>query len=598
MLFISGHTAGGGYVDGKNRIVVSSISTARRDIAGIRNICEYWELNHTNRTLHSINRGEIQAMLQHFCLTQASSGDISPEIKGFGLIKIIGELVDRSNKNFHAGKLFDGFSHRITEGFRKSALAELIEARGLSYAEWKKGGSYGSIPLTCASLMLAEAITLIESDDAKAAVIFFNTWKKYKSKPGLWFGAYDRLTAYRKFQAHPNLAKTFPQWESSIMEIGQSLDEVLERKLDAMPWKSFTELTEFCTELLKAALTILLLLSGFRLSELQSMLFDSFEIAADGTWWFKTENYKTDHGFATPICLHGLAADAANLLKGLTPLNVDQYQLPVFHHAYRDGAISAAMGWNRPKKKDWSLEEPYKIGTLRKYFKVFYTEHVVDKYLGVKEVHPEVTPHQTRHTFAEFALRRFDGKVSEKLREHFRHAPGSSHTRKYTEAKVSESVKLSLENEYLAETIGRIAAGHIDDTFFGPAAKRIEMEIRKISIVSPEEFDQAIKKLASKYSRFIGFEWGFCALRTNEEHLAKCHDRETGIPSPDRQSSPEVCTSCPHSMNNDYQANSLKRTAWGHAEIAKSHPLKAIGQLSFEIVKQVKKRLKLMEGLQ
>lgn len=59
MYFMAGDISRG-YADDKGRIVVSSLSSARQEIAYLREICEYWEVNFPDRPLQSLSRLEIQ----------------------------------------------------------------------------------------------------------------------------------------------------------------------------------------------------------------------------------------------------------------------------------------------------------------------------------------------------------------------------------------------------------------------------------------------------------------------------------------------------------------------------------------------------------
>ena len=278
-------------------------------------------------------------------------------------------------------------------------------------------------------------------------------------------------------------------------------------------------------------------------------------------------------------------------MKNLSAVDTDKFNLPLLHRAYRSEAFHVARGVGTLSDEQWLADAGYGLFALRGWFKSFYKTHVVDKYPEAGKLHSEVSPHQARHTFAEFALRRFDGNVMEKIREHFRHSYGSFHTRRYTREKLSESVRISLERDYAKEIMGRIAHGKLDDRFYGPAAKRIDKEMAEISVLTGDEFDDRLSALANEFERFTAFEWGYCALRANEQHIAKCHDPKTGTPNVDQRSMPEVCAGCPHSMNNSLQKRELERTAISHQFIAENHPLKALGNMSGEVVRKIERRL-------
>ncbi|MDR6927850.1 hypothetical protein [Pseudomonas sp. BE134] len=590
MYFLQGDISRG-YADDKGRIVVSSLSSARQELAYLREICEYWESYFQNRTLQSLSRLEMQTMYRYFMVRK----DVTKQavgILGTSTLVMLSKILDKANSMLYTGKLPDGTTHRMTESFRKTIMEPLLKPLDIEYSDWKKGGSYGSIPLTCASIMLAEAITLIESDEAKIAVVFFRQWRKLKSNIANWFGTKDRLAFYRRIQSPGYKLSRFERdWAESAIEMGEAIDNATTAHFEHLPWNSIGELTEYCRLLSKASLATIVLLSGFRIHEIQSMNINDYSQDPDGSWWFNSENNKTESGFSHPRSLHGLAADAANLMRGITAVDTDELNLPLIHNGYRDGAFQVARGWGKISANEWLADAGYSNGALSLWFKDFYQTYVVEKHPEAGSIHDDVSPHQARHTFAEFALRRFDGNVMEKIREHFRHSYGSYHTRRYTGEKLKESIRISMERDYLKEVMGRIAVGSLDDRFYGPAARRIDKEMVEISIFSADEFENHLNDLANQFVRFTAFEWGYCALRQSEQHSAKCHDSVTGTPNVDQHGAPEICAGCPHSMNNNMQKQELERIAIAHQFIAENHPLKNLGKISSEVVKRIARRL-------
>lgn len=590
MYFLQGEISQG-YADDKGRIVVSSLSSARQELAYLRGICEYWESYFPDRALQSLSRLEMQTMYRYFMIRKDNTKQ-AIGVLGLSTMVMLSKILDRTNTMLHRGKLSDGTTHRMTEPFRKAIMEPLLKPLDIEYSEWKKGGSYGSIPMTCASIMLAEAITLIESDEAKIAVIFFRQWRKLKSNIANWFGPKDRLALYRRIQSPDYKLTRFERdWAESAIEMGEAVDNATNASFDRMPWKTIGELTDYCRLLSKASLTTIVLLSGFRIHEIQGMKINDYSRDPDGSWWFNSENNKTESGFSHPRSLHGLAADAANLMKSISAVDIDEYNLPLMHGAYQDGAFKVARGWGKTSAQVWLADVGYSIGAMSLWFKDFYQTYVVEKYPEAGKIHDDVSPHQARHTFAEFALRRFDGNVMDKIREHFRHSNGSFHTRRYTDEKLKESIRMSMERDYLKEVMGRIAVGGLDDRFYGPAARRIDKEMAEISIFSADEFEAHLNDLANQFVRFTAFEWGYCALRQSEQNIAKCHDPVTGTPNVDQHSAPEICAGCPHSMNNNLQKHELERIAISHQFIAENHPLKALGKISSEVVRKIVKRL-------
>lgn len=182
LLFLKGNVARG-YADENNRIVPSSISAAKTELLYIRRICEYWQTFHPDRALRSLSLAEIFSMVR-VLMRSAKSKD---QIMSRSVLGTICNLLDRSNTLYNKGLIFDGAQFVCNKRFKLEVMAPLLQEIGLEYEEWWEGGSYGSIPLTCASIILNEAISIIESEETKLAQAFFESWRKYPCAPVLWF---------------------------------------------------------------------------------------------------------------------------------------------------------------------------------------------------------------------------------------------------------------------------------------------------------------------------------------------------------------------------------------------------------------------------
>src|SRR5690606_32054727 len=130
-------------------------------------------------------------------------------------------------------------------------------------------------------------------DEAKIAVIFFAEWRTLKTNHSMWFGEKDRLALYRRMQSPGYRLSRFERdWASSAEKFGSAIDETTTKHHEALPWETIGGLTNFCSELTKAALTVITLLSGFRIAEINGMKISDYAQEPDGSWWFSSENYK------------------------------------------------------------------------------------------------------------------------------------------------------------------------------------------------------------------------------------------------------------------------------------------------------------------
>jgi integrase len=591
LLFLKGKVSRG-YADESNRIVPSSISAAKTEVIYIQKICEYWHKFHADRTLRSLSLAETQIMIRALML----SANNKDQVMSRSVLGTICVLLSRSSTLYNKGMIFDGFQFVVNKKFKKDVMAPLLKGLNLEYEEWIEGGTYGSIPLTCASIILNEAISIIESEEAKLAQVFFESWRKTPCAPVLWFDngkGFDRLKAYREWQKNKSIDRVIkPETYASFISFGELADERCNEKFHCLPWSNLTELGDFCELIMKAGLAIILLLSAFRINEVQKMDISDFYQDNDGSWWFKTVNTKTERGVMLPRSLHGMAAQAATVIKNLCAVDIEKHNVPLFHCGFRGNAFNATLKWGGWTPEKWLVDCRYAKNTLSYWFSQFYLKQIIPKFPDIILHHRSVSPHQARHTFAEFAIRRFDGNILPKLREHYRHVKGSYQMRRYTKNKLSDSVKMSLERDYLEEVMHRVAKGSLEDRFHGPAAKRLQRELKAVSVYTYNELTDFIKKHADLFVRFTAFEWGFCALRKDEEYKAKCIDPPTGLPKIDVNSCPELCCGCVHNMNNDLQCRSLERIAIAHQNIADTHPLDTIKKMSADVVKIIRRRLK------
>ncbi|MNJ22686.1 hypothetical protein D3C77_170600 [compost metagenome] len=588
-LFLS-CTSIGGYADKHQRITPSSISQARLKYIAIHEICATLAELFPGQRLYSLDKNDLRALVRHIIKEKMAKNGPYSRSKLMNICHTLNE----SHDNYATGKIDDGAKFLLTRKDYRAIAEPLLNPLNITFETWYMGDKEATLPLTCASAMLAEALTLLESDEAKIARCLFNAWRKVgKATLKCWFDSnvgLDRLRILRELEGGRIPEKNYV--DTSALALGTELSKIdLDYFHPHLPWRSPGKLADFCMQLMQAGLVVIALLSAFRVHELTAANINDFTPDVDGTWWLSTPNDKTDQGMIAPRPLCGLAAEIAELLSDLTPYDTKLYPSPLFHRAYTSKHCSLAYQ-NNPDEIKAALEfGRHEKNTLMCWFREFYKTKVLAKYPDAFEIHPRTTIHKSRHVFAEFSLRRFDGNVAKKVREHYRHPANSRAYFNYAYGKLTEDAQHGMEREYLKEVLFRIAKGRVDDRFLGPAAKRVRHELENILVVTPDEFDERLAALESQFLRFIGFEWGFCMIRVGEEHLANCCDRDTSLPKTDALASPRLCSGCVHSMHNSLQRDYLSRIAIAHQKNAIDHPLKVIGKMSAEVVRIIERRL-------
>jgi len=246
---------------------------------------------------------------------------------------------------------------------------------------------------------------------------------------------------------------------------------------------------------------------------------------------------KTNNSIKTVRHIAGLAAEAYDAMHQLKLREVDDdnmFQQPTFQ-------------WSTPSNEQIYTHGNYQTISIR--LKEF-AEHIAKKY--GEEFDYSVSPHKFRHTFAEFALRRFDGDVIEAIRQHYRHAYGSFMTGRYARRKIKEALadandaKLLDEllksnspivQEYFKELIERAVNG---EELYGQTGRWIMSRVEGIDVLDPETANEIIKEFDGTIETH---EYGICMIRKESKMQAKCFDRDTGTANTS-EASFSLCGSC------------------------------------------------------
>ena len=181
---------------------------------------------------------------------------------------------------------------------------------------------------------------------------------------------------------------------------------------------------------------------------------------------------------------------------------------------------------------------------LHSYYASFCTRISQKVDFDVRDIHTSITSHQFRHSFAEFALRRYDGNIEELLRQHFLHAFDHWWTKKYTADKLDKDYVQRLNKSYIKELVPNIAFdSRLEPSYVGGMALYIRSIINEqVLSLPPPEVEKHIASLCSKITSITAHEYGWCLVLKEFSTQAKCAD-STGAPSP-TSTSQDKCTSC------------------------------------------------------
>lgn len=554
----------GGYVDEKQNLHVRKSTFTGRVIAA-RRVIEFAQKYKADMRFTSWTLADCRKLLIETLKNKLLENELNEdqELMGRGPVENVYSILSDLCLWFTQGKINDGIRVTFPKQFLEFSISVELENHNMTFALWSKGGSWGTVPIPIAMLMLSESIDVLRDDMTTALFKYFELQRSDKAVPvKSLFSDYT----FNKFLSKGSCR--FKKTETLYKNFRDEMEEVLGKKMDAFPW-SADDISRHCKKVYDAAAITFFVLTGVRISEISSIRSDDYYQEGDGTWVFKSDIDKTNFGLSEVRTMYGLVAEAANALVKLSYLDKDETSSPLFARCFYGSDFKA-------KKYVDNNNKATTDSAIRRQLKNNY-KNLTDKY-GVEllNIHPTISPHQFRHTFVEFSLRRFDGDVLEAIRAHFRHAANSTMALSYAEGKLNEQIKEELESEYIKELIKRIAMeDDSDQDFYGAVALYIKRKVKdKHEFVTTDEVDEFVNKLAEEFEIVAPHEYGYCLVRKATRHLAKCLNKKTGLPEIESGCF-EYCSGCVNSFHSKKgNGESIIRTVLSHEDFIERYPLK------------------------
>jgi integrase len=577
----------GGY-SSDSGLLVCRYSTLKGFMQGMRRILIFRSRYEVPDLVSKWGLGEISSLLRESLQNKISLRETQKDANDLasrGVIDSIFCVISASKNARKKGVVSDSFTihFKSKKAFCNSVFGDILQKHGIHITEFFRGGSFGEVRHEVVSLCVAEALDVLNSDKTKLArALCCFQQSEYAVNHSLIYGYKDReksgnrvsLNAFiENGQRFKHAKKPHPARENArqrLTKLYKKLSDSVGYPLTKPIWKSHSNFTEYCIEIYDACVILFLALTGVRASELSSIRVNDYFVDECGDWVFRSEISKTHSGAYQVRVMHGVLAEAANVLTDLSYSNkridsVGLFQRNICQHTIERDRLGRYVGF---KPNTASL-------SVKRFYERFQAKHGA----AVTSIQPSISPHQFRHSFVGFAIRRFDGSVLEPLRKHFMHSSYKDYMSFYTRGKLSQNVIHHYEREYIRELIERIATSKNQYEFSGKIVpyikKRIDEIIRqRVKVLTPEALAELIDEINGQVISICVNEFGYCFLTELEAENARCINPKTNIPDPKQLSGFVVCSGCPNRLSECAHKEAIVRKAIAHQDFLDKYPLK------------------------
>jgi len=528
------------------------------------------------KRLHEFTQDEVLSLITKTIRNRKS---VLNSVAAHSTIEKRWHFISRISQGYLSSSYIDGFTDVPPYPSVLEALKPIVSEAN-DWATWLAEGSYGSVPLPIAMTYIDEAIEIIRSPNKRwyeFLTLFFR-----ENQPVSSTFLYQIVRASNRKWELPAARQKTQLMKKFIAEAKVFFEIEPDKQLHEFPFTDGYDIENFSCLLHAAALIIFFSVTGARRSEIHSIQDDDLIKGNDGKYKFKSDIKKTNHSISTVRHIAGLAAEAYDAIKSVK-LFPESDQINIF--------IQTTFKWNNAKEKTIYHGSYQNIPIRLKLF----AEYIEKKYGEEFSYSEDISPHQFRHTFAEFALRRFDGNVFSAIRDHFRHNYGSFMTNHYIRRKIYEGLESEDINElsdllkggstvvrdYIKELIKRTADG---EKMFGATGQWIMERVRNIKFLNPQTIEEIINDFDGELHPH---EYGICLVRKETKMQAKCFDKSTGTAKTE-EARWNLCGNCANRLSFGNNRDAIMRIGMKsqeHAESFKKAGLTAIADIETQNIK-------------
>lgn len=473
--------------------------------------------------LHNLNEDDVVQLMRSAVKPEISGRQMFKGVRSYHGMRIVFNTYCNIRHAYKLGLMDDGFSVELHEDY---VLEKMIKeeapklTENFDYIAWRTGAKLDSVPVYVAMALLKASLEFLRSPRTKMAIATIRILDRGVSTSAnlikrvndgrlssFYVGTNNETAKENRKIIEEELCRVFNA--GSITEIPP---DILNANFPCKFKGSVGEIIARIHAISELTMIVIAILTGARRNELESIQWNDIYRDEHGDWRFRSEIAKTNQGIVTIRYISGLAAEAVDVLRLAGELKDYSDDSALFRRIKAEG-----LGGNSAARSAVAL-------TLPNTF-----EHFINPYLDEELKINSFTIHALRHTWAEFALRRFDGdSVPELIRQHFRHSWGSYMTRHYIHGKVFEEDGKDLKKQYIAELIGRAANG--ETRIYGPVGEFIRDQLSHYEFVGEDEVAEITELFNGEIEPH---SYGFCLVRPETVSVAKCYDKKTQMANTD-----------------------------------------------------------------
>lgn len=478
----------------------------------------------------------------------------------------------------------DGIDFNIPTNFPAKVMAPILKGFGLTNSQWEAGGSHDMIPMSVATLLLADAIKLIRSEKCLLLQEYFIAFKGKRLTTAIITDSGRMKSIFNS-----NISD-FTEYNPKVRDIAsqQRMDFVnklheINPELKDFPFKSHKQMKKFIEEIQGACITALLSVSLMRISECESVKADWMEsieyLDTNGEWTvdaiLKSKIIKTGGGIVAKRGLSRLGVEVIKLLNTLSWVDKEALGLQLF-------APTHESGWMR-KTRPRGIQLTLSKGTLRARLQSYYRKFLARSHESVAKDFPHVVCHSFRHLKMAFGLRKFDGAVEAAIKQEMRH--NNPHTESYSRNKLNAVEAAIVRRDFVSEVVQRILVNNPEDIWVGPAIKKVMklaqklLDGRNIELLSLVEFAELHEKINDNVQSVTFHSYGACVVLNGEIEIAQCSVKDNIVVAGSATSSKcYICTNfCVNNMSHEHNMK-INKARWqdtADCEIIASFPIVA-----------------------